>query len=535
MRAVELEIDVEDCEVLDEEQEAQEYSAPLVALGVIRDEAPDESQDGREPEALEPELRFEFDFVDDEEPEELEHPQLEHPQLDEEALDEEALGNVLLEPSDTVELEDALRGSGLMDLRELEAQAHAAASEPVFDLDAEPADESAFAFTAEAIVPEPAQALEGADAGETDEVDSLDDESLDGETLADGSLESAELELDADPEAAEDESLEAFIDNDPDPLSVPVWASANALRYAFARGLRGMAQSPLVQLLAVGTMAVCMLLLGTATLMFQNANAVATTLGIEVPVTVFMDPEADPAETMALTARLQALPEVAHAERVTPEQAMARLQDGLGEGLAGTQDHGHAAGEAGGLLEGVDPSTLPDTIELSLGEGVEPGFADALALRVQDMEGVEEVSVLGPWVQQAEDMLTTLRWLAVGVGVLVSLACLAIVWSTIRLGVFARRAELQILRLVGGTARFVRGPFMVEGVLQGVLGTALALAALYLGFELIRPFLERGLALVFAAGSLRFFSVVEVSAALGLGALLGLIGARAAVARHAEV
>ena len=67
---------------------------------------------------------------------------------------------------------------------------------------------------------------------------------------------------------------------------------------------------------------------------------------------------------------------------------------------------------------------------------------------------------------------------AIGVAALVSLACLAIVWSTIRLGVFARRAELDILRLVGGTTRFVRAPFVVEGVLQGVLGTALALAGL---------------------------------------------------------
>jgi cell division transport system permease protein len=79
----------------------------------------------------------------------------------------------------------------------------------------------------------------------------------------------------------------------------------------------------------------------------------------------------------------------------------------------------------------------------------------------------------------------------------------------------------------------VRGPFVVEGVLQGVLGTALAIACLWLGFELIRPFLERGLALMFAAGSLRFFTVVEIGLALGFGAVIGLIGSRAAVARHA--
>ena len=317
-----------------------------------------------------------------------------------------------------------------------------------------------------------------------------------------------------------------------DPIRVPLWSSINTLGYAVARGLRGMVQAPLVQLLAVGTMAVCMLLLGTTTLIFQNARAVVQTLGVDVPVTVFMDPEVDPEATLELAALLGGLPEVEAAHRVTPEEALARLEEGLGRGIPDSGDPGAMDREE--LLAGVDPSTLPDSIELDLRADVEPGFADALALRVEGMDGVEEVTVLGPWVQQVEDMLSTLRWLALGVGLLVSLACLAIVWSTIRLGVFARRSELSLLRLVGGTSRFVRGPFVVEGVLQGVLGTALALAGLWLAFDLIGPFLERGLALMFAAGSLQFFSGVQIAIALGFGAILGLIGSRAAVARYAD-
>lgn len=315
-----------------------------------------------------------------------------------------------------------------------------------------------------------------------------------------------------------------------DPLHVPLWSGVNSLAYALSRGLHGMAQSPLVQLLAIGTMAVCMLLLGTATLLLQNAQRVANDLGVDTPVTVYMLPDSSPDAVAQLQARIAELPEVAAIEHVTPAMALARLQEGLGRGdsLASVGESERAE-----LLAGVDPNTLPDSLEIALVPGVEPGFADALADRISGMDGVEQASALGPWVQQVERMLTTLRWLAIGIAALVSLACMAIVWSTIRLGVFARRSEIDILRLVGGTGRFVRGPFVVEGVLQGVLGTALAIACLWLGFELIRPFLERGLALVFAAGSLRFFTIVEIAIALGFGAVIGLIGSRAAVARHA--
>ena len=142
---------------------------------------------------------------------------------------------------------------------------------------------------------------------------------------------------------------------------------------------------------------------------------------------------------------------------------------------------------------------------------------------------------MGAWVEQAREMLMTLRDLALGVGLLVSVACLAIVWSTIRLGVFARRAEVQILRLVGGTSAFVRGPFVVEGMLQGLCGAALALGVLWLGFDVVRPHVEQGMSLLFAAGSIRFFGPEQIMVALAFGAGLGIVGARMAVARYVEV
>ena len=377
--------------------------------------------------------------------------------------------------------------------------------------------------------------------------DAVLDDDMAGETLVDAAGETfvdsrglfgAELEPEAEVEAEPEVEAELEPELEPadpdahrvDPIRVPLWSGLNSFAYAVSRGLRGMGQSPLVQLLAVGTMAVCMLLLGTTTLILQNAQRVAHDLGVDTPVTVYMQTGADAMAIAQLRNRIAELPEVAAVEHVTPEAALARLEDGLGHG-----DSIAAVGEAerADLLAGIDASNLPDSLEIALVPGVDPGFADALATRIGGMSGVDEVSALGPWVQEVERMLQTLRWLAFGVAALVSLACLAIVWNTIRLGVFARRAEIDILRLVGGTSRFVRGPFVVEGVVQGVLGTALAIAGLWLGFELIRPFLERGMALMFAAGSLRFFSLIELGVALGFGAVLGLIGSRAAVARHA--
>ncbi len=294
-----------------------------------------------------------------------------------------------------------------------------------------------------------------------------------------------------------------------------------SLAYVVTRGVRGMVQAPAVQLLAVGTMAVCMLLLGLVVLVWSNAQGMVRAWGLDVPITVYLVDGAEPAQVDVVVERLQALPEVAQVQRVSPQQALQRLSDGLGED--------------GQLLDGLDPEVLPASLEIGHAPGTDPDFGHALAERLGELPAVDEVAAAGLWAGQAHALLATLEDLALGAGLLVSLACMTIVWSTIRLGVYARRSEIQILRLVGGTSRFVHGPFVFEGMVQGSLGASLALGMLWLGFDAVHPFLERGLSLLFAAGALRFFGPVELGVGVAFGAGLGILGARAAVARYAEV
>jgi cell division protein FtsX len=282
----------------------------------------------------------------------------------------------------------------------------------------------------------------------------------------------------------------------------------HSLGYVIARGVRGMAQAPAVQLLAVGTMAVCMLLLGVVVLVWSNAQGMVRAWGLDVPVTVYLVDGAEAAHVDVVVERLHGLPEVEAVRRVTPRMALQRLEEGLGED--------------GTMLEGLDPAVLPMSLEIELSAGTDPDFGHALAERLGELPAVDEVAVAGDWAGRAHELL-------------VSLACMAIVWSTIRLGVYARRAEIQILRLVGGTRGFVQGPFVFEGMVQGALGAGLALGMLWLGFDAVHPFLERGLSLICAAGALRFFGPVELGVGVAFGAVLGLLGARAAVARYAEV
>ena len=111
-----------------------------------------------------------------------------------------------------------------------------------------------------------------------------------------------------------------------------------------------------------------------------------------------------------------------------------------------------------------------------------------------------------------------------------ALATLLIVANTIRLGVFARRDELEILSLVGASRLFVNTPFLLEGLLQGAAGGLFALLLLYALFRLVLPGFEFGLAFVMGGISPRFFGGSEALALVFSGAALGLLGSGAALA-----
>lgn len=293
----------------------------------------------------------------------------------------------------------------------------------------------------------------------------------------------------------------------------------HSIRYVTQRGVRGMAQAPLVQLLAVATIAVCMLLLATVLLVWQNARSIADGWGVDVPVTAYLVDDVKPAAVAALAGRIAALPQVERVDIITPKLALERLVEGLGEDPT--------------LTAGLEAAVLPTSLEVIM-PPAEAATAQGLAAALAGEPEVDEVVAAGAWVARSQALLETLRSIALGAAALVGFACLTIVWSTIRLAVYARRAEIQILRLVGGTPSFVHGPFVVEGFVQGALGAAMAVGLLYLGFDAVEPLLADAFALAFAAGGLRFLAPVECVAVVGFGAALGVLGSRAAVARYVE-
>lgn len=289
-----------------------------------------------------------------------------------------------------------------------------------------------------------------------------------------------------------------------------------------ARALAGARAKPLLQLVAVGTIALSLLLVGVVELTAVNVRSLARGWGADVQMTIYLADGVAPARAQKVAAALAKLPGVVGVRTVDAHEASQRLRRSLGA--------------RADLLDGVEEGFLPASIEVAL----KPGVAEVLRAhpafeRLRHTAGVEDVELMGDWagrLRAVEHLLSAAGW---AVAALVLCACLYIVGSTIRLGVFARRDEIEIWKLVGATNGFVKAPFLVEGGLQGAVGTGVAVALLYGLFRLAAPRVEAVLGGWLASGTLSFFSPAQLALAVAGGALLGLCGSAIALGRYVKV
>jgi cell division transport system permease protein len=187
-------------------------------------------------------------------------------------------------------------------------------------------------------------------------------------------------------------------------------------------------------------------------------------------------------------------------------------------------------GELGPALDGLPQNPLPPSLEIVPREPLQGTGLRVLAAQLGQLPLVHDVEYGREWLDKLEALGRGLR--AFGAGALIAIvgAALLVVANTIRLAVYARRDEIEIMKLVGATDRYVRAPFLIEGALQGVLGAALAVGGIVAVQHWLLP--RASQAFAFAAGvNAMHLLPLHAVAILGAGALVGFFGSFIAVAR----
>ncbi|MCC6750005.1 MAG: ABC transporter permease [Deltaproteobacteria bacterium] len=293
------------------------------------------------------------------------------------------------------------------------------------------------------------------------------------------------------------------------------------LPYFLRQALRGIQAGPFVQLAATGTLTVTLVLLGGVALLVLNVGRLTHHWGAGTQLSVALRSGTGDERAAALERLLAGRPEVESVRRVTSAEAFARLKQSLGPRAE--------------LLSEVDPAFLPASLEVRLQPGLDRERLQPLLAVLSSAPGVAEVDYLGQWADKLGTLAGLVRHAGLVLALLVMAACLYVVATTIRLGVYARRDAVEIQKLVGATDGFVRMPFLIEGALQGLCAALLAWGVLFAFFRSAAPRVAEALGALVSHTPLAFFGAPELLVGIGGAALLGVLGSGLAVGRHLEV
>ena len=276
-----------------------------------------------------------------------------------------------------------------------------------------------------------------------------------------------------------------------------------ALRYAFEEACASLWRGRQAGLLSTLTIALALFVLGGFLDVTSNLERLGAEWSNAAELSVYLKDDITPAERQAVEGVVAPSDLIAAHEYVSKPDALARFKQTFGDLTA--------------AVDGVGGNPLPASFEVRLRPG--PGVSDsvdALASRLRQMAGVADVRYDRQWLTRVLSAINVVRGVGLVLGSVLVVAAALTVANVVRLALYARREELEIMNLVGAPQAYVRGPFVMEGVLQGGMGALIALAALAGVF-----FALRGRYLVPLASAMNVTSIHFLPAELCAGLVVG--------------
>jgi cell division transport system permease protein len=241
--------------------------------------------------------------------------------------------------------------------------------------------------------------------------------------------------------------------------------------FFFQEALRALKRNGAPSLAAIVTTVVTVVLLGMLIPVFQTAQGKSEEVRDQLNVQYALYDDATKAEIAALKKQLEGIPHVADVTFVSKNAALATLKGELDDKT---------------IVEELHTNPLPNSFEIKADDAANlPKVEEAVYPNYPQGEPIASI-ISNPFdrqhsSEQIEQVTSALKIVLTVITALLILASLMLVGNTIRLSIYTRRREVEVMRLVGATRWFIRWPFMIEGVVVGLVGGLLAILILWLG------------------------------------------------------
>jgi len=292
----------------------------------------------------------------------------------------------------------------------------------------------------------------------------------------------------------------------------------HALRYAFDEAIASLWRGRQSGLLSTATIAVALFVLGVFLLATSNIERLSGDWSRMAELSVYLDDAATPDDRSAIERLVAPSSLVAGHEYVSKAEALTRFKQTFAD-LATQTD----------ALEG---NPMPASYEVHLNPSLgAPGPVEELAAKLRQSPGVADVRYDREWLDRLLSAVTVIRGVGLALSAVLTIAAALTVANVVRLALHARRDEIEIMQLVGAPKAYVRGPFVMEGVLQGGIGAVVALALLGAMFVAVKAQYLAPLSTTLDLASVGFLPLSLCVMLLLGGMAVGCIGGMVAAGR----
>ncbi len=284
-----------------------------------------------------------------------------------------------------------------------------------------------------------------------------------------------------------------------------------AIKYFLREGWSSLWHNKGANLLSIAIIIVSLYVLGVFLVLSTNFNHILARWSENVQVNIYLEENLSEPALLYVQERLSILPEIGEFVYISKQEALQRFQT-LFPSLQTLPD------DIGG-------NPFPPSYELKIKKEYQTiDGIKRLASRLQRLDGVKEVSYDLQWIERLSAVMKLIRVIGIFlVGVLV-FSAVSTTSNVIRLLAYARKDEIDIMKLVGASNWFIKGPFLVEGMLQGFIAGIISIGLLYLSYRLVSYYLALSYNLLFGFLLFTFLPLEYWLGIIGGGTLVGLIG-----------
>ena len=276
--------------------------------------------------------------------------------------------------------------------------------------------------------------------------------------------------------------------------------------FFIAEALRALRRSASPSLAAIVTVVMTTLLLGVFIPVIKASSTTTENVQKQLALYVYMYPDATGEQAKAAQKKIDRVPDVARTDFVSKQQGLKQLRTEIGKGPIGqgiTQLHGKNPLPLAIVVHPDNANDLP-AIERAIAGSGKHGKGRPISPAIQEVNNGQKTANTIRTVTNAVKVILSV------IAILLLIASLLLIANTIRLSIYARRREVEVMRLVGATNWFIRWPFVIEGLLVGLTGAGIAVGMLWIGKVTIIDPLSRNFALIDDFSTVAFVPLIIV-------------------------